>query len=70
MERQVCQFQTVSTKGFTPFQCANCVPDLDPLEAADRLTADQSLEGSLLCVLTCLPAFAITCPRLWVLGVS
>ena len=26
MERRVCQFQTVSTKGFTPKQCAERVP--------------------------------------------
>ena len=27
MEQQVCQFQTVSTKGFTPELCAKFVPN-------------------------------------------
>src|ERR1700732_4854145 len=26
LKRQVCQFQTVSTEGFTPGNCAHCVP--------------------------------------------
>ena len=29
MEQQVCQFQTVSTKGFTPRLCASCVPNFE-----------------------------------------
>jgi hypothetical protein len=36
MERQVCQFQTVSTKGFTPGNCAKTVGT--PVEGTSLLS--------------------------------
>ena len=30
LKRQVCQFKTVSTEGFTPPRCASFVPTTDP----------------------------------------
>jgi hypothetical protein len=55
MEQQVCQFQTVSTKGFTPRLCAFGVPFsremarlLDPRESQGGLTANQLTTAALL----------------------